>query len=91
MWGTECSGELSNMQSVGVYHSDKYTAYFYPRSIVITTKYQSIRISADRYNGHLLELLIVHILRGKIKRMDELRDYQGALIWTACTRPKVEA
>lgn len=75
---------------VGIYKTEKYTAYLYPTKIVICSKMQCFKIVQDRYNESLMNDLKLSILRGEIKRIDELRDYGGKLKWLNCYRPRLQ-
>lgn len=75
--------------NVGIYETKKYTAYIYPTKIVICTRLQCMKVVQDRYNESLLNDLKLSILRGEIKRIDELRDYGGRLKWLNCYRPQL--
>lgn len=77
------------MQNGGSYKTDKFTAYFYKKSIVICTNNQCFRISTDRYNQMYIDMLALDIIRGKIRSLYELRDYNGALKWGSCNRPVI--
>lgn len=77
------------MNSVGVYRSNKYTAYIYPKSVVICTNLQCVRITCGMWqNKHLLDSLIIDILRGKVVKLSDLKDCEGLLTWTHTSKPQ---
>lgn len=78
------------MIDVGVYETEKYTAYIYPKSIVICTSFQCFRITSDRYKTAYIDMLVHEIIKGKIKRMDDFKTYNGELTWSNCGRPSLQ-
>lgn len=76
--------------NVGIYKTEKYTAYLYPTKIVISTRLQAFKVVQDRSNESLINDMKLSILRGDIKRIDELRDYEGKLEWLNCSKPQLQ-
>lgn len=77
------------MDNVGIYRTKKFTAYIYPRNIVICTKYQAFRISyLTRSHKCLLDDLSIAIMRGRIKTLADLQTFNGVLVWENCSQPK---
>lgn len=75
---------------MGIYKTEKYTAYIYPKSIVVCTGFQCFRISADRYKEMYIDMLVHEIMKGKVKRLDDFRTYNGELVWSNCSRPLLQ-
>lgn len=75
--------------NVGIYQADKYTAYFYPKNIVICTRPQAFRVRylnpSDRV--HLDEVKLA-IINGDIKTVTDVVDVCNEfLIMEDCAKP----
>lgn len=78
------------MKNVGIYEATRYTAYIYPKNVVISTKYQSFRITKpNRHTINHLDELTLKIIKGDVKCVADIRDYNGELKWTNCNRPSI--
>lgn len=77
------------MDIVGTYRNNRYTAYFYDYKIVIETPRQKIKIRHPSYKTSCTELIILRELieSGRINRLDELRNFNGILIWENTSIP----
>lgn len=75
-------------EGVAVYETPRYTAYIYPRSIVISTKYQAFRITCSAWqNQACIDEIILNIIKGKVYALSELRDFNGMLRYQTCNKP----
>lgn len=77
------------MDNVGVYTTAKYTAYIYPKKIIICTNMQCFRISYEQYQNQVyLDSLKLGILSGEIDSIYDFNTMGGRLKWNHCsTRP----
>lgn len=76
------------MLNVAVYQSKNYTAYLYPKKIVICNKYQCFRVNYDGFkNKQYIDILKMAILDGVIHTPSDIADLSTELIWSDCGRP----
>lgn len=78
------------MINVGVYQTPKYTAYIYPKNIVVVTKYQAFRIANTNPKDRIfLDELALDLIHGRIQSFCDLRDFNGALRYTDTAIPSM--
>lgn len=76
------------MLNVAVYESEKFTAYLYPKKIVVCTKKQCFRITYDIFtNKHVMDTLKIAMLDGAIKTIPDIADFCVELKWVNCGKP----
>lgn len=76
------------MNNVGIYQTEKFTAYIYHTKIVICTKYQSFKIVyEDRTGKAWLKKLKADIRLGTIKTVSDMPAGGKSLLWQNCSRP----
>lgn len=74
------------MQNVGVYETERYTAYIYHNKVLICTRLQTFRITTIQpCSKEALNSLKIDILNGKVKNIGELGTKEGKLKWEHTT------
>lgn len=75
------------IEDVGIYKTLRYTAYIYPKKIIICTHLQSFRIVCENYQSYVyLNHLKLAIINGEIRTITQIAEHteKEKLKWENC-------